>query len=172
MPYHGHKRLRQQEHLMANKTCIVLSQLHRSLCSYHSWRKMKQGTKWLCWRTPISKSLLKPVLPVCNAKRCGERWGWRFSSRQHLERSSSASQNTLWGALAWRCQEPKTRFELSLAKWFWKSHHLLVKSIICSRGCWHPKESITNFACLTRISWFTIGWGNVMTFGLTYETLS
>lgn len=66
--------------------------------------------KILCWTTLVCKSLqsnkwvklrkCNQTIPVCNAKRCGERWGWRFSSHQHLERFSSASQNTLWGALA------------------------------------------------------------------------
>lgn len=118
--YHGHKRLRQLRRAQGQQhNAGIVQQPHRSLGWFHSWETAERWNSNMTKQEvsdfqsdcvgshPYMKAYRNLFLPGCNAKRCGARWGWTFSSRQHLERSSSASQNTLWGALAWRCQEPE-----------------------------------------------------------------
>lgn len=98
------------------------------------------------WRACWGK--LKLSLPVCNAKRCGEHWGWTFSSHQCSEHFSSVSQNTPSGALAWRGRNVRVELHMVVFAQLWI--FTIFKTVDSLRGIFTNKFQTSNFAFLMK----------------------
>lgn len=155
IPYYCHKTQSNTKQFNAqqNQHCASITPGQSLHCSQSWTNQFKTRETTIRWKTRSSHLSIKcgdrshkylqadsvtvvgklrkciPTVPVCNARRCGEHWGWTFSSHQHLERSFSASQNTLWGALAWRVRNEKVTLVvwLSLANCLGKNSSFISK---------------------------------------------